>query len=532
MKFRITTVVIALLCAVSAGAAPCKVSSIYKDKTLHSVTCDPGQTGKVGDPVTVAPMPAPTPAPTPAPSDPHRISVPDGTDLNAALMTAAKAAQTGAVTMVLAAGTYTGNLTLPRTGAPYGITITVDPATLPAAGARIGIDAEGKLPRLAPKDLTSPTVEVLGDNYTLRGLQIDAPGVGVTSIDLDVASRPVNFTVDQSLIRGNAMTGGHRGIAANGVNVAVTNSWIDRMWEVGRDSQAVAIWDAPGPLRVDNNYLEAGSENFLMGGAIPTCGCAPVGVVFTRNTVKKDLAWRTMSPSPQIKNLLEIKYGKQITITGNTFEFNWPQAQTGWSILFTTMGVPGTPWTTVEDVTFSGNVVRNISSGLNVAAVSGPVKRVRVDNNVWQNIDNVTWGGDGRWAMALPGTAGIEDLSLTHNTVIGISGNQFLGFDAGTPLVRFVMTGNVVEHRDYGIASPYGTGLPSLNGLAPGYVFRDNAILGPPADWITWPAGNFLLDAPIAQFDASYAIKVGSPLLGLKTSDGSTVGADPAKLPQ
>jgi hypothetical protein len=318
----------------------------------------------------------------------------------------------------------------------------------------------------------------------------------------------------------------------NGINVAVTNSWIDRMWEVGRDSQAAAAWETPGPLKVDNNYLEASGENFLLGGAIPYCGCVPSDVTFTRNTVSKDVSWRTMSTQPQVKNLLEIKYGRRILISDNTFERNWMQAQTGWSILFTTMGVEGTAWTVVEDVTFTRNIVRHISSGINIAAVSGPLQRLRVDNNVFQDLDNVTYGGDGRWAMIQTGTAGVTDVAIEHNSVLGITGNQFLSLSGSVPLQRFAMTHLVVEHKDYGIHSSVGLAIDALNAMAPGSLFTDNAIIGPDVYWLTWPNGNFEVDVNVNdQFDASYAIKAGSALAGLATSDSKPVGADPSLLP-
>jgi hypothetical protein len=456
--------------------------------------------------------------------------------LESALSQAITAAQTGPVTIVLASGDYPGNFAFPRTGASNRITLTAAASVLPADGVRMTPAYQGYLPRLVPTQPGSATVTVSGDNYTFRGLQVEAPGVGVTSIDLypdttGVLSR--NLVFDQMLIRGSQTTGGHRGVAMNGINIAVTNSWIDRMWEVGRDSQAVAAWDTPGPLTIDNNYLEASGENFLLGGAIPSCACVPTDVTFTRNTVNKDAAWRLMSQQPQVKNLLEVKYGRRILISGNTFERNWMQAQTGWSILFTTMGVEGTAWTVVEDVTFTRNIVRHISSGINIAAVTGPLHRLRVDNNVFQDMDDVTYGGDGRWAMIQTGTAGVTDVAIEHNTVIGITGNQFLSLTGSVPLQRFAMTHMVVEHRDYGIHSTAGLAVDALNAMAPGSLFTDNAITGPHAYWLVWPLGNFEADVNVAdQFDARYAIKPGSPLAGLPTSDASPVGADPSLLPQ
>jgi len=91
----------------------------------------------------------------------------------------------------------------------------------------------------------------------------------------------------------------------------------------------------------------------------------------------------------------------------------------------------------------------------------------------------------------------------------------------------------VVEHRDYGIHSTFGLAGSALTAMAPGGLFTDNAVVGPAAYWLTWPGGNFEIDANVAdQFDSRYGIKPGSPLGVLPTSDATAVGANPSLLPQ
>ncbi len=507
-----------------ASAATCAVSSTYPDGSIRYVQCTKGQKGKKGDAVTVTP----TPAPTPTPSGPVVITVAPGTGtLTAALVQARTAAQAGPVSVVLTAGDYIDNVDLAP--AAYPITLTAAESLLPAPGVRV--TPTYVLPRIWPKDLFTATITVRGDYYTFRALEIESPGVGYTTIELDADSQPKHTTFDQMLIRGNPTTGGHRGIAANGVDVVVTNSWIDRMWEVGRDAQAIAAWDTPGPIRVENSYLEASGENFLLGGALPTtCGCVVADVTFTRNDVRKDLAWRSMSTPPQVKNLFEVKAGRRIVVTGNTFRYTWMNAQTGWAILFTSQSDSG-PLNAIEDVRVEGNRISDVSSGLEIAAVSGPVRRITVVNNVWENLDYVQFGGDGRFAILLAGTAGTDDITLAHNTVRGLTGNQFLGLYGDVPIQRLVMTGNIVEQREYGIHSVTGLASNALATAAPGAVFVDNAIIGPPVYYLPWPAGNAVLDVSLADhLDAAGGVLGSSPLATLPTSDGVTVGADVSKV--
>ena len=73
--------------------------------------------------------------------------------------------------------------------------------------------------------------------------------------------------------------------------------------------------------------------------------------------------------------------------------------------------------------------------------------------------------------------------------------------------------------------------LPQPTGVLPPLGTEPNP--GSPAYWLTWPAGNFAVDLAVAdQFDSQFAIKAGSPLQALPTSDGAPVGADPSLLPR
>ena len=59
-----------------------------------------------------------------------------------------------------------------------------------------------------------------------------------------------------------------RGIALNGRDVSVLNSFIDRFQDNSTDSQGIGGYNGSGPYTIENNFIEAAAENIMFGGAI------------------------------------------------------------------------------------------------------------------------------------------------------------------------------------------------------------------------------------------------------------------------
>jgi hypothetical protein len=137
----------------------------------------------------------------------------------------------------------------------------------------------------------------------------------------------------------------------------VTGSYISDIKVVGQDSQAIGGWNGPGPFVITNNYLEAAGENIMFGGADPAIpNLVPSDITIEQNTLAKPPAWR--SQRWQVKNLLELKNARRVTIQSNTLEYVWSAAQSGVAILFTGRNQDGLcPWCVVEQVTFESNTV-------------------------------------------------------------------------------------------------------------------------------------------------------------------------------
>ena len=285
-------------------------------------------------------------------------------------------------------------------------------------------------------------------------------------------------------MHGDPEKGSRRGIALNGEHLAVIGSWISDFKEAGADSQAIAAWNGAGPFRIENNYLEAAGENVMFGGADPTVvGLVPADIEIRRNRISKPLRWRHDEGGARgaadtrwsIKNLLELKNARRVTIEGNFFERNWAQAQNGFAILFTVRNQDGSaPWSVVEDVLFANNIVTQSGSGINIlgrddAAPSGQARRIAIRNNIFSGIDSARWGGSGILFQLLNGTS---DLRIENNTA---SHTGAMIVAEGEPHRGFVYRGNLTSKNEYGIVGT-GTGPegPTVAAYFPGALIENN----------------------------------------------------------
>ena len=78
------------------------------------------------------------------------------------------------------------------------------------------------------------------------------------------------------------------------------------------------------------------------------------------------------------------------------------------------------PWQGTTDVTFRYNIVRNSPQGFNISAHPEsnpvvPVARVRVENNLLENIGSFNGSVSGRMLILLQD---LHDVTIAHNTMI------------------------------------------------------------------------------------------------------------------
>ncbi len=463
------------------------------------------------------------------------ILVHAGADLQAAI----NAAAGGDILELDASATFTGNYTLPihsgaaivirSAGSLPGVGVRVTPATA-AAFAKIQPDTGG-----GPAFATIPACQ----NWTLLGLELLATPTGDNDILVlgdgssaqnTLASVPSNLIVDRCYIHGNATYGMKRGISLQSGTTTIKNCYISDIKRTGQDAQAIAGWNGPGPWTIDNCYLEATSENFLVGGAtIQIPDLLPTDITFTNNTVTKLEAWRGAGYT--IKNLLELKTGVNVLIDGNTFSNNWGgEGQSGYALVFTVRNEEGdNNWATIQNVTCTNNTITHSGSLFNILGKddrgvgSVEMNNLVIRDNVAYDINGGTWNGAGHFAQIHSGNA----ITIDHNTVIN-SGNVSIYF-VDAPNTNFTLTNNIFYDNGLAIFDTLGNlGTAALNAFASPYSMLKNVlILG--AFEASYPADNFFpaTEADVEFTDSAannYELLITSPYHDAAT-DGDDIGA-------
>lgn len=452
-------------------------------------------------------------------------------------------AQPGDVITLAAGATFTGPFVLPRKpGSGWIIIRTSAPdSSLPSPGTRVDPSYGRVMPKLEAASGSVIRAAPGAHHYRFIGVEIRPSGgvfltnlvlLGATERSLDELPHAIVF--DRCYLHGDPKKGTRRGIATNSRYTAVIDSYLSDFKEVGADSQAIAGWNGPGPFKIVNNYLEGAGENLMFGGADPSIpNLVPSDIEIRRNHFAKPLSWMVGDPAYEgtpwtIKNLFELKNARRVLIEGNLFEYNWPHAQSGFAILFTVRNQDGrAPWSVVEDVTFTRNIVRHVAAGINVLGrddnyPSQQTRRILIKDNLFDDVGG-RWGG-GRLFQLLNGTA---DVVIDHNTAFQTD-SVLLGGES-VAHAGFVYRNNIAPHHLYGIiGTGTGVGNPTLKRYFPDAIVTRNVIVGGSAGH--YPAGNFF---PASLDDVGFVDPAGGNyrLAGFSRyrrggTDGKDIGAD------
>lgn len=455
------------------------------------------------------------------------------------LQAAVDAAQPGDTILLQPGAVYPGGLILPaRSGSSY-ITIrsAANDANLPPPGVRITPAYAAQLPKIQGGTAGLPAImtDLGAHHWRLQFLElvdtwpygdILALGDG-SSAQRSLSTVAHDLIVDRVYIHGVPGQEQKRGIALNSSNTTITDSYISDIRLTNGDAQAICGWNGPGPYIITNNYLEATGENFLLGGSDPSInGLVPSDITFTRNTVTKQPSWRTMGYA--VKNLIEFKNAQRVTIDGNVIEYNWSGGQSGHAIVLTPRNQDGgAPWSTVQQVRITNNVIRHVSGVLNILGTdyrypSQPLSDITFRNNLVLDLSKANWGGAGQLLL----TSGGTNLTLDHNTVF-TDGTSVVYADY--PAVNgFSFTNNIVPDNAWAVMGA-GTseGIGTLNTFFPGATFQRNVIIAGQSSLypaITYFPGT-VVGVGFVDPNGNYRLSASSPYL-TSASDGTAVGAN------
>ncbi len=463
------------------------------------------------------------------------LIVPASSDLQAVI----NAARPGDTIVLEAGATFTGSFVLPAKFGDEWITITSSAASALPEGVRVTPSDAARMPRIVTPGNGQPvlTTDAFAHHFRFVGIEFTSAKAEALVYDLiqlgdggtgqrSEAQIPHHLVFDRCFIHGSAAGTLKRGIALNSAHTEITNSYLSDFKAAGQDAQAIAGWNGSGNYLIANNHLEASGYPVIFGGSdVSVPDLVPSDIRILRNTFTRPLAWRGVY---SVKNLFELKSARRVTVSGNLFENNWVDGQTGYAIVFTVRDEDGrVPHAVVEDVEFSHNIVRHSAAGLNFYGREGQgLQRVRVHNNLFEDIDGGRWGGNGRFILM----DNVADVTFDHNTILN-TGTLFYVYGVASERVNF--TNNIARLTGYGI---FGDGVGSGNRAVAAFLPNSSITRNLLTDgnfylypW-TYPEGNIgkeTIDGGVFMDAAggNYRLSPGSPYRGAGT-DGKDLGCD------
>lgn len=442
--------------------------------------------------------------------DSNIIQVKAGGDLQGAI----ESAKYGDVIVLEAGATYRGPITLPfkesSSDSNQYITITTSNLKgIPAENQRVNpqLHAQAMPKIVGPNSSVAIATEERAHHYKFVGIEfspaedskylynlIDLGRSDYKSLD----QFPHHLIFDRCYVRSTGLNKARRGFGLNSGDTTITNSYIAGFAGAGDETQGICGWNGPGPFKIVNNYIEGGGQNIMFGGADPAVpNLVPSNIEIRRNFLYKPTEW---FGSATIKTMLELKNARNVVIDGNVVESG---GLTG-AFVFTVRNQNGrAPWSTLEDITVTNNIVRHSSTGFSILGrdtyqQSQQAKRIRIANNLL--VDVVPDYS----AVFMIGCC--ADTVTVENNTVQQTGNIMTCYS--TSHANFVFRNNIVQFNQYGVVCPPNTLSPDSRGntivdnrgqiAANGYpqnVPRTNSVVSSLNDvgFVNYPEGDWRL---------------------------------------
>lgn len=452
----------------------------------------------------------------------------------------------GDVIELQAGTTYAGNFTLPNktTGSGWIYIISSAYSQLPLPGSRISPSNASLMPKIVTNALEPAiTTQAGAHHYRFVGVEIKATlsdiyGIVTLGTGSHSSSQlPNNIVFDRVWIHGSPSMNVQNSLIMNSSYTSLIDSYVDDSHYIGTESHAIVGWNGPGPFKIVNNELQGAGINILFGGADPSiAGLVPSDIEIRKNHFFKPLTWKPDEPTYggqhwSVKNLLEIKQGKRLSIDGNIFENSWADAQEGWAVRF----VLGSDlYADISDITFTNNIVRHAAYGLdicgNCSTAAYVIRDVLIQNNLFYDITANRWSpGYGGAGWALMYRSGAQNIQTIHNTFDNAGTFVVFTGNAGSGLV---MKENIANHGSYGVNGDGGyAGTAALDHYFPGWAFQENVLAGTPSgNQSLYPATTLfpssMSDVGFVNYSAGdYHLTLSSSYKNAGT-DGKDIGAD------
>jgi len=419
------------------------------------------------------------------------VTVQPGSSLQAAV----DAAKPGDTLVLVAGASYMGPLTLPNKGTSTEY-ITIQTSNLQAFPENLRIKPAlnaASMPKILSPNAQSAVQTAPGaHHYRFIGVEFSpAPNANyvynVIHLGSDdyksMAQLPHHLTFDRCYVRSTGLGKARRGFALNCGETSITNSYIEGFAGEGDETQGIAGWNGSGPFKIINNHVEGGGQNIFFGGADPSIpGLVPADVEIRNNYIYKPPQWKG---KVTIKALFEMKNIRRLVIDGNLIV----DAHTTTAFALTVRNQGGNaPWSTIEDVEITNNIVKHANMAVNILGrdnqqKSEQAKRIRVANNLF-----IDTGNDN---SAFVQITSADAITIDHNTVQH-TGNVITSYSG--PTTNFSFRNNILQNNAYGLFCEGG----NIPACIPGATLKGNVIVdnkdaagqGYPLDR-TYPPGNF-----------------------------------------